>query len=137
EARYEAAARGLELAEASAVPTAGYEARVAELRATVQAALPGRVATDDARLAPVAGSLLRDLHAADVCDLDVTGSVRQLAAAACAGRVVAAIAPELERRVHVFLDRLAAALPAESDAVCSHGDFEVGQLIEHRGEVSL
>src|SRR6185436_368241 len=66
ESKYGDAARALEIAAATPVPTPHYEARIEELRATVQSALP-------------------------------------------------------ENAAHV----------------CSHGDFEVGQLLQHDGDVTL
>jgi len=137
ESKYGDAARALQIAAATPVPTAGYEARIEELRATVQTALPGTVATDDVALAGVAGSLLREVHAAQVDGLPNAPPTRCLRAAADAGRVVSAVVPRIAPRVRALLERLEGELPDEAAHVCSHGDFEVGQLLEHDGSLTV
>ena len=137
ESKYGDAARALQIAAATPVPTPHYEARIEELRATVQTALPGTIATDDVALAGVAGSLLRDVHAAHVDGLPDAPSARCLHAAADAGRLVSAVVPALEPRVRALLERLEGGLPENAAHVCSHGDFEVGQLLQHDGDVTL
>ena len=137
ESKYGDAARALEIAAATPVPTPHYEARIEELRATVQTALPGTIATDDVALAGVAGSLLREVHAAHVDGLPDAPSARCLRAAADAGRLVSAVVPALEPRVRALLERLEGGLPEDAAHVCSHGDFEVGQLLQHDGDVTL
>jgi ATP-binding cassette, subfamily B, bacterial len=136
-AKYTASARGLRFAQESGLPTAAFEARLDDLGATVQTALPGSVATDDTRLAPVAGALLRELHASDADDLQPCGPERHLRAAAESARLVAAVLPDLEPRTTELAERLAAALPDDVELVCSHGDFEVGQLLEGAHDVAL
>jgi aminoglycoside phosphotransferase (APT) family kinase protein len=103
----------------------------------VQSALPGNVASDDTRLAPVAGALLCELHERDARELRPTPPERQLRAAAESARLVAALLPELEPRATDLVERLEDALPRGGELVCSHGDFEVGQLLEHGSEVAL
>jgi len=136
-AKFAAAADGLRFAQTSGLPTAVFEARLDDLGATVQSALPGSVAIDDTRLAPVAGALLRELHERRADGLRPNGPDRQLRAAAGSSRLVAAVLPELESRTAELVERLEDALPTDAELVCSHGDFEVGQLLEDGDDVAL
>src|SRR5205085_6970908 len=79
--KYRAAVRALRRARTSGLPTASLECAFDDLRATVQTALPGTVALDDARLAPVAGALLRELHAAPAAGLPPSPPSRHVEAA--------------------------------------------------------
>lgn len=138
QAEYARAARGLrEVSAAGIVPTPSYVGELRDLRATVQTALSGRVASDELRLAPAAGALLRELHGLELDHLPVATAERQLAAAAAAGGLVATITPALASRVGALLRRLGATVPPPSRLVCSHGDFEVGQLLERPEGVAV
>src|SRR4029079_15496733 len=53
-----------------------------------------------------------------------------------ARRVSAALAA-LCPRVPALRERLESGLPENAAHVCSHGDFEVGQLLQHDGGVTL
>jgi ABC-type multidrug transport system fused ATPase/permease subunit len=134
DAKFTAADRALRLAQATLLPTAAYEGRVDELRATIQSVVPGVVALDDAALAPAAGSLLRDLHRFDAEGLPPANHLR---AATESGALVSAVLPALAPHVDTLTRRLAATLPASAAVVCSHGDFEVGQLLQGGGDVLL
>jgi hypothetical protein len=130
DAKHEAAARALRVvARSGAVVTAAYEGSLPELRATVQAALPGTVARDDAGHARAAGELVRGLHSLGVAGLP---RARPLAAAAEAGTLVSTLLPELRPRVDALVRRLRDAILVNG-VVCSHGDFEAGQLLELDG----
>jgi ATP-binding cassette, subfamily B, bacterial len=135
--KYLAAVDALRFAEESGLRTSSFEARIDDLRATVQSALPGSVATDARALASVAGSLLGELHAGNARGLSPAFPERLLVSAAESGRLVSAVLPDAEPRVRSILDTLRRRLPPVAGLVCSHGDFEVGQLLEHGDEIAL
>src|SRR5581483_11251475 len=136
-AKLHAALRGFRLAERTEVRAAPCAACLDDLRATVQRALPGLVAGDDAGLAPTAGLLLRAIHESSLEDLALVGRAEQLRAAAEAADVVAAVLPVLAPRVERLVHALERSLPPDGRLVASHGDFEVGQLLVHGDEVAL
>jgi ATP-binding cassette subfamily B protein len=135
--KVDAAANALRIASTTGVPTADYEGEVGSLLATVQTALPGVVAADAARWARTAGGLLRTLHEVDPSvapprpHADFVASVREAAA------IVTAVLPSLEVRIQRLIAAIGTSLPLGEGQVCSHGDFEVGQLLEQTGDVAL
>jgi len=132
-----AATHALRFAEMTGIPTAAFEARIPELRTTVQSALRGTVAADAERLAPLAGTLLQELHGRRPRGLPRTSSDRQLRPAAESAQLVSTVLPRLEPRVQALLDALGRSLPGAAELVSSHGDFEVGQLLEDGDDIAL
>ena len=109
------------------------------LRVTVQGAVDGAPVEREraVELAPRAGALLRLLHTALPDDLPPTTPERQLAAAARSGRLVAAVAPALADRTARVLDELLRTRPAVGHTVAAHGDFNVSQLLDAGGVLTL
>jgi hypothetical protein len=109
------------------------------LRVTVQGAVDGTPVEREraVELAPRAGALLRALHAAPADDLPATTPERQLAAAARSAALVSAVAPALAGRTARLLDALRHAAPAVGATVAAHGDFNVSQLLDAGGALSL
>ncbi len=128
---YEAGLRGLRLRGNALGTHAG-------ARVTAQPAIDGR-AVARARaveVAPRAGAMLRELHATADPGLDVTPPAAQLAAAACSAQLVATVAPQLADRAQALLARLELGAPAMvPDAVVSHGDFNMSQLLDTGAEL--
>jgi ABC-type multidrug transport system fused ATPase/permease subunit len=137
EAKLDAAARGPRFAEQTRIRTAAFEARLDALGATVQTALPGSIATDDRRLAPLAGALVRELHEGEPNGLPRIGPDRHLRAAVESAHLVSAVLPELGARTRDLVESLERSLTDQTELVCSHGDFEVGQLLEHGDDVAV
>src|SRR4029077_8640834 len=115
EAKLDAAARGLRFAEQTGIRTAAYEARIDELGSTVQTSLAGSIATDDRRLAPLAGAFARELHEGEPNGLPRVGPDRQLRAAAESAHLVSSLLPQLGARTHHLVESLERALADETE----------------------
>ena len=106
------------------------EATVEPWRLTVQEWLPGAPPASRAAAAREAGALLAELHAAPLRGLPAVDPARRLEKAAAAVRLLAAVAPPLERRARALLRSLELTQPHVDALVPSHGDFHGGQLLE-------
>ena len=117
------------------MPTAGFEAELPELRATVQAAVDGATPQDAASVAAAAGALARRLQESPMEGLTPAPPGRELAAAERKAGVVRAVLPELGPRLDSLLARLRESAPPAAELVPAHGDFHVDQLLEREGEL--
>ncbi len=137
---YEAGVRGLALAaqlggdHAVAPPASHRSARV-----TTQPLVEGDPVRRARALevAPRAGAMLRELHGAVNPGLDVTSPRAQLATASRSAELVATVAPSLARRVRRLTAQLELAAPAADGTVVSHGDLNLGRLLDAGGELVL
>jgi len=139
EADFANAVTGLRTAWAlDAVPTARPKGEIGRARLTVQSALPGRQpGAPVAHVAAAVGPLLGAIHRSGAVGLRSLDPSRQLGAAGESARLVAHVAPELADRVHRLLVKLEATAPSPHELVPSHGDFHAGQVLDHRGQLSL
>jgi Phosphotransferase enzyme family len=133
-AKFAAAVESLERV-AALVPGAPFVQASPELRATVQAFLPGNGA-DALADGAAAGELLRRLHRIEPGSLRLRPD-RRLEEAGRAAELVAAVAPELAARARRLAARLGRPPAATPELVTSHGDFEPGQLIRLSGGLAV
>jgi hypothetical protein len=143
DAEFLASAAAMEISSAlgSAIARPEFEGALPSERVTAQTLLSGR-AIDGEAGATAAGSLLSELHAADLRQawrdlLPVARPDRQLTAAAASANLVAVIAPPLRRRVQRLLRTLERSIPQGRELVPSHGDFHARQLLRMKGGLAL
>ena len=136
ERQFDAAIRGL-LAGGRA-PSLGaprFEAGLADLRLTVQAAVDGVTPADAADAASDAGAFLRALHRQEIAGLAPAPPERALSEARHHARLARVVAPEVAPLLGDLTDRLERSLPSGPDLAPSHGDFHVDQLIVSGGRL--
>ena len=128
---FDAAVAGLQAEHP--LPTAAFEAALPDLRLTMQRALPGELPDDALAVADRAGATVAALQRADL-RLPAAPPERQLASALHKGRLVCAVAPELEPLVDRLRRRLEQTLPDAGALKPAHGDFHADQLLVGGGE---
>jgi hypothetical protein len=127
--RFATAAAGLRAASALAgIVTPPWEGVLPSFRLTAQAAIDGSP-VPSLEVAFEAGALLRRLQQAEVPGLAAAPSGVQLDVARRKAALIAAVVPELERRVAALVRRLSRSAPADARLVPAHGDFHAGQLL--------
>lgn len=125
-----AAASGLRAVGGRAgFPSPSLEAVFADLRATVQDALPGQMPQDAVTVGRDAGALLRVLHDLPLADGHEASAADWLRPAAERATAAWTVAPALEPRLRQLLARLEDELPRAERWVTAHGDFAAGQLL--------
>ena len=112
---------------------------LADLRLTVQAAIGGEPVPRSraCEVAPVAGAMLAVLHEADLPGLEPAPPRAMLEAAAHGAGLVAAVVPQLARRVRHLLARLEEHAPEPGAMVASHGDFNISQFLDLQGALAI
>jgi thiamine kinase-like enzyme len=119
---------GLQSATSLPYRTPRCEAIVPEFLLTVQSFVAGTRPRDPSEVAPDAGAFLGLLHAARFDGLVQAPPARRLKAAATSARLLAAIAPHLERRLQSLLRKLELEIPQDALIPC-HGDFDARQML--------
>lgn len=109
-----------------------------ERAAVVAARVQGRTLErrDALRRVPEVATVLARLHRAGTDRLPVRGADELLAACTPVAALVRFARPDLAARVERVVSDLATRVPVDLDRVATHGDFNVGQLIE-RSDGSL
>lgn len=131
---FEAAATGFAVGRSMPFPTPPLEAAFADVRLTVQRAVPG-AAPDPADAAFRAGAVVRRLQGVEAAPAISTSPSAVLELAAEKATLAGALLPGLASRVEALLRRLRGGLPADEPLVLAHGDFDVEQLLEAEGEL--
>jgi hypothetical protein len=135
ERRFRAAVAGL-AAGMRALRTTEFAASLADLRLTVQAAVPGSVPPDATGAATGAGRLLHALQQAPPAGLPPRTEGTILETAVRRAGLARTVVPTLGPRLDALLERLA-ALPAGAPLVPAHGDFNVDQLLLDGAELHV
>ena len=138
-AAVEAAARGLEWSAARGLGASRLESRLEEFHTTAQSTIPGTSVAREtsANAAPQAAAFLRSLQSHSVAGLRVATIVSRFDAAAQAAWFSAGLAPATESLVASVLQRLGSTAPASQRLVPAHGDFNVSQMLQHRGDLAV
>jgi aminoglycoside phosphotransferase (APT) family kinase protein len=138
--RAEAAASVAALrAAAPVLPTARPGPAAVAAGVVAQGALPGVALqrADALGAAAQAATLVRGLHRASLPGLPGTGPADLLAACGPVVGLVRRARPALAGQLDAVLDRLHAAVPAGLDAVPTHGDFTMGQLLRDGDDLAV
>jgi hypothetical protein len=112
-----------------ALSTARFEASLAAVRLTVQAALAGSVPSTAKEVAEQAGALVRRLQRATPSRLRARRATAICETAARRAELTRTVVPELAGRLDRLVRRLEAELPPAGPLVPAHGDFHVDQLL--------
>jgi len=112
---------------------------LADVRLIARAALDGEPVprTGAGEMAPVAGAMLRVLHDADLPRLEPMRPRAMLEAAARGAALTASVAPAVARRARHLVARLEEHVPEHGTMVASHGDFNVGALLDLGGALAI
>jgi hypothetical protein len=133
---FERSVRNLRAVEPLGIRTPRCEAAIPGLRIEVQSLVLGSQPSGPRKVAPEAGALLAQLHAAKLDGLRSAPPAYWLKSAVKSAGVLAAVVPSLERRLEGFVGELERGMP-EDDSFPCHGDFDARQLLELDGDFGL